>query len=73
MGNLKTVKNLSLTMDFWSSFINIDSESFLGVTCSYIDNTMKKKDICLNCKHFTAVHTAKEIAEFVCNFLLCNL
>ena len=34
---LKKQKYISITCDFWSSFIGIDTESFLGITASYID------------------------------------
>lgn len=62
MKKLEKQKKLSLTCDFWSSFLDIESKSFLGVTASYVDDKFVKHDICLNCKIFEKDHDAISIA-----------
>ena len=55
---LKKQKYISITCDFCSSFIGIDTESFLGITASYIDEKYNKRDVCLNCKIFYEDHNS---------------
>ena len=56
---LEQVKNVSLTLDLWSSQ---QMKGFLGITCHFILNwTMQS--LMLECKRFKGRHTAENIAH----------
>jgi hypothetical protein len=52
MKKLEKENYISLTCDFWTSFLNVEDCSFLGLTASYIDDKFERHDICLNCRKF---------------------
>ena len=54
-------QKFALTTDLWS---NVRMDSFLGLTCHYMEGT-KKKNVALECVHFKGEHNNKNIRKCV--------
>ena len=52
---------VAFTTDIWTDATT--RESFISVTCHWINKFWQRRDFVLNCSHFPAKHTACNIAE----------
>lgn len=56
--DLKNIKSISFTFDFWSSQAQ---QSYISLTCHYLTNKLQLKNKTLGCSYFPGEYTGNAI------------